>query len=334
MMIYWINSARALACIAVVVIHVSADFVGGKAYGLLSFSDWMTGNVIDSMCRWAVPVFILLTGALLIKENFDLKYYLRRLLKVVLPFLAWSVLYCFYTSTWGVLSGDFHFNSDGFFSQLLNIPVKRAYFHLEFFYYFIPLYFVIPFIFPLLDRIGDERGKFVICLVVLLTLCPLVGIDSVYLDNTFVYSLYLIVGFYFSRKAYSSVDKHAVAVFLLSASVIAMGTYCLAEANEAFVPLYYDNKILPVFLCAISVLGFSRKYLDFNIATLSTVSKYSLGIYLIHPMVMGYGARYLSLLDGLGALGAILMKSLLVFLISLAAIAALSKARITRWLVP
>lgn len=82
---------RTLAMFAVVLIHVHVNFgpslhrTGGQA-----------ANVIVAAAHWCVPVFIMLSGALLLdpaREESLSRFYTRRLLRVGVPTLLWSVFY-------------------------------------------------------------------------------------------------------------------------------------------------------------------------------------------------------------------------------------------------
>ncbi len=67
-----------MAAIAVVVIHVLGPY--REQLGVISDSAWLTATSFNSFSRWAVPVFIMITGALMLTDNreFDLNYYVRR----------------------------------------------------------------------------------------------------------------------------------------------------------------------------------------------------------------------------------------------------------------
>ncbi|MEF1216093.1 acyltransferase family protein, partial [Vibrio alginolyticus] len=104
--------------------------------------------------RWAVPVFILITGALMLSDTrpFDGKYYIkRRLGKVLVPFLIWSMFYA-YLSGWTSQGFDFETVKE----VLSNSPFHATYYHLGFFYYFIPLYFVIPLFQWMVRNVDDN----------------------------------------------------------------------------------------------------------------------------------------------------------------------------------
>jgi surface polysaccharide O-acyltransferase-like enzyme len=51
---------------------------------------------LNGLSRWCVPTFIMITGALMLADprSFAVGYYLRhRVSKVLIPFVAWSLLY-------------------------------------------------------------------------------------------------------------------------------------------------------------------------------------------------------------------------------------------------
>ena len=63
---------RCVAAVAVIAIHVLAPY--------LPFNEWFTAVGVNGVTRWAVPVFILITGALMLSDTrpFDAKYYVKR----------------------------------------------------------------------------------------------------------------------------------------------------------------------------------------------------------------------------------------------------------------
>ena len=63
--VYYLDVLRVIACMAVVMIHASAPYLG-KDIG--SFNFWV-GNVLDSLSRIAVPLFVMISGALMLDER-------------------------------------------------------------------------------------------------------------------------------------------------------------------------------------------------------------------------------------------------------------------------
>lgn len=52
---------RCVAAVAVVVIHVLGPY--RDQFGIMPDSGWITATTFNSFSRWAVPVFIMITGA-------------------------------------------------------------------------------------------------------------------------------------------------------------------------------------------------------------------------------------------------------------------------------
>jgi surface polysaccharide O-acyltransferase-like enzyme len=50
---------RAIACLSVVMIHVSAEYVVRGSAG----ADFWLGNLLDSLSRAGVPLFVMISGA-------------------------------------------------------------------------------------------------------------------------------------------------------------------------------------------------------------------------------------------------------------------------------
>ena len=61
---------RVLATFAVMILHISAQNWG--ACDVQSF-DWQVFNFFDSIVRWSVPIFVMISGALFLNRDIPLK---------------------------------------------------------------------------------------------------------------------------------------------------------------------------------------------------------------------------------------------------------------------
>lgn len=85
---------RAISCIAIIMLHVSGSYWGAVDTGNLEF---LVMAVYNGLTRFAVPVFIMLSGAFVLdvsKENTITKC-LSRFGKLVLNFYLWSAFFAF-----------------------------------------------------------------------------------------------------------------------------------------------------------------------------------------------------------------------------------------------
>ena len=89
---YNIDLLRILAALAVVTIHVSAKQMYQAE---ISSIRWMTYNLYDSAVRWAVPVFVMISGSFLLDPAHTLspkKLYTQNLLRIITAFFCWSTV--------------------------------------------------------------------------------------------------------------------------------------------------------------------------------------------------------------------------------------------------
>lgn len=92
-----VDEIRGLAQLAVVMIHISSTFAAQTGLGLL----------FNQLSRFAVPLFILLSGFCLTTRRTEqgLKsraaFVRRHLARVLIPYILWSVIYLAYRAAWG-----------------------------------------------------------------------------------------------------------------------------------------------------------------------------------------------------------------------------------------
>lgn len=88
------NTLRVMAMVAVVAIHIATPTLK-MAYkaGNLS-TDWYTGDIYLAMTRFAVTMFLMLTGATMLGREHKYKDFIKkRLTRIFIPFLVFSVGY-------------------------------------------------------------------------------------------------------------------------------------------------------------------------------------------------------------------------------------------------
>lgn len=280
---------RCVAAIAVIAIHVLAPY--RHELGEIPFEQWVTAVGINSVSRWAVPVFILVTGALMLSDSrpFDARYYVkRRLGKVLVPFVIWSLFYTFLAG-WSVVGFDVGVS----WGVLLNSYHHYSYYHLGFFYYFIPLYFVIPF-FQLLVRKTDDAAVYAYTgLWLFTTLLYLFKIDGPWSHELWLYSGYLPLGYLLYKKV--PLNKLSLLVFALLGFLSLALTVSTVLGNSITAEKYtvgrwLSYKTLNTVLAASMIFMLCRYYGEGlsqrSNKVVALISQHSLGIYLLHPIFL------------------------------------------------
>ena len=150
------DTIRLLAVIAIVLLHVAANGVNDLPFGSMN---WWMANVIDSACRAGVPLFLMLSGALLLHKNHKTKeqsvseFYRRRWQRLAAPVLLWSLFYLAWTQLKAWWKNQPLTVDDTLRSALSGEP----YFHLWYLYMLIGLYAVLPWFRLYWQRLSDKQ---------------------------------------------------------------------------------------------------------------------------------------------------------------------------------
>lgn len=60
---------RIFACLMVVLLHVAATYMNPFDSVCFNMTDWQIASVFDSTTRWTVPVFVMISGAFMLRKN-------------------------------------------------------------------------------------------------------------------------------------------------------------------------------------------------------------------------------------------------------------------------
>ncbi|PKF63381.1 hypothetical protein CW745_00565 [Psychromonas sp. psych-6C06] len=284
--IFYIDFLRFIAAIAVIAIHVLGPF--RFLYGEIPESDWLAAMGINSVTRWAVPVFMMISGALLLSTErpFNCEHYLaKRLSKVAIPFIGWTIIYALVT---GFVAGGWSVQET--MQVIEKSPNDPAWYHLWFFYDFIPLYFVIPFLIPILSKLSDELVKLLIVVCAVMFLMKWLKVESFLLQNLVLYTGYLILGWYLFNR-----DNRPQLKLWLFAGISMLllnffGSWEIAIETGKYSSFFMGYKTLNTMVIGAMLFVLAQAYADKISgklrAFISIVSKYSLGIYLLHPLLL------------------------------------------------
>ena len=137
--VFYLDFLRAIGCLAVVMLHVSSNFTL-DTFGSVNY--WI-GVVFDGMVRFAVPLFVMISGALFLNENyvFTVEKLRQHVKKLVLFFFGWSVIYCL---VFTVLK-NFFVGTPISLSTIVVSCIKGPY-HLWFIPMIVGLYLITPFL--------------------------------------------------------------------------------------------------------------------------------------------------------------------------------------------
>lgn len=288
--VLFLDLLRCLAALTVVAIHVLAPY--RHELGLIPLSEWSVAVTINGSSRWAVPVFIMVAGALLLSDPrpFDLRYYLsRRVAKVVIPFIIWSIFYAF-LSGYRPMEG---IELDTVIQTLRNSAEEETYYHLGFFYYFIPLYFIAPFLQAYVKN-SDNGGIFPLLVFWLITTgFYLLRFDGPWSHPLWLYSGYLLLGYVLYKRI--ELNQKVVA-FSICVGLTGIALSVSMVLKQSLVQEQYTvgrwlsyktiNTVAVATMVFVCCRYFAPKIVNRCKHTIEFISRHSLGIYLVHPLFL------------------------------------------------
>lgn len=154
----WIDLLRVMACFMVVLSHACDPFVGQFDSNRMAF---ITGTGIGSLVRPCVPLFVMMTGALLLpvagRDRSLGAFYRRRVGRLVWPLLFWSLMlpgigYCYFNyinpDTANAMLADGLYSTERFVPRMWTWVFNFNYdtTALWYLYMLVGLYLVIPII--------------------------------------------------------------------------------------------------------------------------------------------------------------------------------------------
>ena len=284
---------RVFATIAVILLHISGDGYNTTAINSLH---WHVLEVSNSLVRWGVSVFVMISGALFLSRDIPLKkIYSKYILHLATAFFTWSIFYA-------IIGG-------GTLSERV-LAVFSGHFHMWFIPMIIGLYMCIPFIKPIANN--QKISRYYIILSFLLVFIipeinsligdfgtyPLTFIPRIFSALTGNLSIKMVLGFpvffvlghhlntvILDKKQRRIIYILGIIGFLSTIMLCIVVTMKTGKACTTYLKTFTVN----VFLEALAVFVWF-KYKKWDNIKLNNImiklSKYCFGAYLIHPLII------------------------------------------------
>lgn len=328
---------RVVAIFAVVGVHTVSKIINTGHTGQW---EWQFANWIDSAIRWCVPVFFMLSGALLLnlkREDPIGEFLKRRLTKVVVPLVFWSGIYLFYK----IFEQGESYTVKG---MLILFLTDDVYYHLWFLYVIIGLYIMAPFLKILVKNMDQKTYLYFLGLWFFFAgLLPFVqkmyDFEPALVAGLFQpYIGYFLLGAYLVRyplpkKALGPLFGLTIIAYLATV----YGTHNLTEQKGELDEFYYEHyrptqMIITVFI--FSLFQHLGPRIKPN-AVITQLSLATLGIYVIHPLVQFYLNKFFHINETtVNALIGVPLVWILIFTISFGIIWLLKKIPGAKHIIP
>lgn len=298
--IEYIDALRTIACFTIVLLHVSAYNTYNVDHGT---REWNVFMAYESVVNWAVPVFVVLSGSLMLSRDCDYLKIKRKLIRLAIVFFSWSFVYILH----GLILNIWEDHSVRFLlSQFL-----QGHYHMWYLIMFAGLYLIAP----LLRQITkDDKSARAFLILAIIFGCLLPSLGDLYqlcsgnkavasmgflyqaavnikedFNFHFVlgYPLYFVLGYVLIKKIstrrtglLTGAALFAAGTILLFAEIICSGS---KEIALLFIHYYQAGVLLQAsgaVICAKALenTGLVRK--------LAVLAPYSLGIYMVHPLIL------------------------------------------------
>lgn len=296
-----VDLIRTVAIVLVILLHASIEAT--PTIDIMSAQGveiWWASNIYNSIARSAVPLFILLTGALLLqpsKADEPLRvFFKKRLIRVGVPAIFWGAVYF----AWRYFVNGEALTANSILQGVLACP----YFHFWFVYLLFGLYFLTPLI-RIIVAYADWRiiRYFLLiwfvgsAIIPLLTLYLELSPQAVWFKQTvFILSGmvgYFVLGAYVTRlRLRSSILTVALALSLVWTMV---GTYLLVgNLGEQYSQFFFDASSFCVILASVALFLLLAAVPNQAVQTkfphasnvLKLISQNTLSIYFFHIIVL------------------------------------------------
>lgn len=298
-----VDFAKALCALFVIVIHSCYNGYYQNATG--SF-EWLSTLFWGSVTRGAVPIFLMCSGAILLKPEKELsmkKLFGKMLPRLLVALMFWALVYKLYY----LVQGDF--TASDLFYHVKRVLLFDHEFHLYYIHIILLGYALLP-VMRAFVSIGKRRVlEYALLLWFLLGIIyPTIGgswpLNMVYgvpkqwmLNGTYGLLGYMLMGYYL--KAYPLRRKWVYPLlFLLGLGAVFFGTWKLSAAKGSLDETCFNGVSLWVCIEAVGLFGTicSGRWADKagGSGFAQYLSKASFCIYLAHPIIL-YEQRKLGL---------------------------------------
>ncbi|NEX02307.1 Surface polysaccharide O-acyltransferase, integral membrane enzyme [Pseudobutyrivibrio sp. NOR37] len=290
---YGYDLLRTVSCITVVMLHISSMYIKDDFSTIVSINDYNVAGFFRVMSNLAVPLFVMLSGALLIEktENIDYKsFYNKMWNRIAFPTILFSALYVsmhygeiFVAETIGIESQD-----DNYLLPIINWLKGEPNQTMWFMYMIIGLYIMTPILIEIKKTISIRMwrmlslGLFVLGIIINYT-CEL----------SWVLWWTEWIGYFTLGNVLCGLRNNCMAkkekwiifwVLLVFSYGVNVLNWLINSFNKEEISIPTSFSLSVIIGSILSFIAFSLWEGEKENIVINEVAKYSLGIYLIHPL--------------------------------------------------
>lgn len=298
---------RITAILLVLLVHVSGYMV--LYHSDTSSREFIVGNILNGISRAGVPLFLMLTGALLLNEDrkFDVKkFYKTSFLWMALLLVGWTVAYGFF---YAVLFPTFHHTAvvwdtvgKTMWNYALNLPTMYP--HLWYMFMVVGLYLMIPVLRLFVKRENKKYILGIILAFVVVQLAVNTGnlftkwwtfnfttiVNKFHVEPATGFVGYVLTGWFLTNFKINKPRR--LALYGLSLASVVLATYEVQTMLDTIPGVrggFYEPLTLTAFLYGLGVFVLLYTLCgekETKSRVTATLSKCAFGVYIIHAFWM------------------------------------------------
>ena len=292
---YWIDSLRVLATISVIFIHVVYEIT--DQFQHVSNYDWWVGNIFNSSLRFCVPIFLMISGALILPKTYESigEFLKKRLIRIILPFLFWSFIYIAKDIFLQFSRGD-NISFSGIFMFIFFQLKNGACFHFWYINMIIGLYLFFPIIGKWINKSNKNEILYFIIIWLFTILVKFPFFDKFLPNFKILYFSgfigFPVLGYFLYKNTFTKSNREILisVLFILTGILITVfGTFFFSKQDGKINDEFYAFLTPNVILASTGVFLLYKNTIKFNAKISSIIlflSKYSYGTFLVHIFVL------------------------------------------------
>ena len=291
---------RAVACIAIIVLHTVYSTVLLYGNELGKWDTAISMVIVDCM-MWAVPCFIMVTGALLLDPKRTITY--KKLFrKYIFRIFAALILFGMFFRIFDMLMDKEPVNIKGFLQGIYEIFTGTSWSHIWYLYLLIGLYLLLPFYKKIADNSGKNEIKYLLGIYVLfLSILPLLQLWNLncgfYIHVSTIYPFYLFCGYAISKYIIQPSKAISLLLFVIGTVLIMIFTIIRWLCNMPGLEIFWGYSSFLVIIQAIGLFSLLKDVEERGLRILKwiliKIDACSFGIYLIHMIFVRLVLRYM-----------------------------------------
>ena len=292
---------RAIACMAIVLLHTADASVMLYGDAISNVQKTVSMGMVYCM-MWAVPVFVMVTGALLLKPEKEISYkklYGKYILRIVLALAVFGLVFrCF-----DILMNGETWSVTGVLQGLWNVMIGKSWAHLWYLYLLIGIYLLLPFYRKIAANSSTKEIWYLLGIYALfISILPLTGMVNVdlafYIHTSTIYPFYLFLGWAISSGKLNISKLGGAILFVVGTLLlITVVRYRYMNGVEELAKLLNYSSVFVILQCMGLFAMMKRDQnsgntVAFGEKILLSIDKCSFGIYLIHMIFLRLVLRY------------------------------------------